>query len=115
MSYVGQVTTYLALLFVGLNVSLEGKRWFSKPILGVATVRLLALPMALFGLMKCLGLKEVWTEVIIIHSGMPPAVNNIILADYFGLDKKLMATIVTETTALALLALPLLICLVEIL
>lgn len=108
-SYFGQLTTYLSLLFVGLNISLEGSSWFSKPVLGVATVRLLASPLIIFGLIKSLGLKEVWSEVILIHSGMPPAVMNIILADHFGLGKKLMATIVTEVTALTLLTLPLLI------
>jgi len=59
--------------------------------------------------MKILGLNEVWSKVIIIQSGMPPGVNNIILADYFRLNKKFMATIVTEVTTLALLMLPVLI------
>lgn len=108
LSYFGQLTTYLALFFVGLNVNLKGNGWFSKPILGVVATRLVALPLVIFGLMKSLGLKEVWSMVIIIHSGMPPAVNNIFLADHFGLDKKLMATIVTACTALSLLTLPLL-------
>lgn len=112
-SYFGQLTTYLALIFVGLNIDLEGDNWFSKPTLAVVVLRLLALPLIMFGLMKYLGLKEVWSMVIIIYAGMPPAVNNIILADHFGLNKKLMATIVTVTTVLTLLTLPLLIYLGE--
>lgn len=108
-SYFGQLTTYLALIFVGLNISLEGKNWFSKPTIAVAIIRLLALPLIIFGLMKSLGLKEVWSMAIIIYAGMPPAINNIILADHFGLDKKLMATIVTVATVLTLLTLPMLI------
>lgn len=112
-SQIGQLTTYLALLYVGLNVNLEVDDWFSRPVLGVAVVRLLVMPLVIFGLMRTLGLREVWSAVIIIHSGMPPAVANIILADHFGLDKKLMATIVTEATAVTLLTLPLLIYLGE--
>ncbi len=108
-SYFGQFVTYLALIFVGLNITAGTESWLSKPIFGVVAVRLLLLPLTIFGLMGSLGLKEGWSAVIIIHAGMPPAVNNIILADHFGLDKKLMAKIVTETTALTLLTLPLLI------
>lgn len=111
--YFGRLTTYLALLFVGLNINLEVKDWFSRPIFGVGIVRLLLSPLLVYSLIKFLGFKEVWSQVIIIHSGMPPAVNNIILADYFGLDRKLMAKIVTELTALTLLTLPLLIYLGE--
>jgi predicted permease len=108
ISYLGQFTTYVALLFVGLNIDLRGESWFSRSTLAVAGVRLFIVPLILFGLMKYLGLIGTWSFVILIHSGMPPAVNNIILADHFRLDKKLMAKIVTEVTTLSLLTLPLL-------
>ena len=79
-----------------------------KISIGCGECQVLIVPLVLFGLMQYLGLIGVWGSVILIHSGMPPAVNNIILADHFRLDKKLMAKIVTEVTALSLLTLPLL-------
>ena len=112
-SYIGQLTTYLALLFVGLNIKLERGNWLSRPVLGVSAIRLLILPLLIFGLLKSLGLIEIWGSILIIHAGMPPAVNNIIFTDYYGLDKKLTATIVAETTLFTLLTLPLLIFLGE--
>jgi len=113
ISYFGQFTTYVALLFVGLSTGILREGWFSKSTLGVVSIRLVMVPLMLFGLMKFLGLREIWSQVIIIHSGMPPAVNNIILADHFNLDRKRVAAIVTEATALSLLTLPLLLYLVN--
>ncbi len=109
MSYISQATTYLALLFVGINIRLEGNNWLSKPILGVAGIRLILSPLIIFGLLKLLNLSELWGAILIIHAGMPPAVNNILFTDYFNLDRKLTATIVAETTVLTLATLPMLI------
>ena len=71
--------------------------------------------MCFFGLIKAFNFNSVWSKVILIQAGMPPAINNIILADHFGLDKKLIANLVTETTALALVTIPILTYFAEIL
>jgi len=108
-SYLSQLTTYLALFFIGVNITLRSARWFSRIVLGVAVIRLLLVPLSTFILLKVLGLKEMWSTILIIHAGMPPAINNIIFANHFDLNTQLTAKIVAETTVLALITLPMLI------
>jgi predicted permease len=104
--FLSQLTTYIALLFVGLNISLKWKGWLSKSTVGVMAIRLLIVPLIIFFCLKFLRYDEVWSKVIIIFSGMPPAVNNIIFAHHFGLNEQFMAKIVAEVTTAALLLLP---------
>jgi predicted permease len=105
-AYISQATTYLALVFIGLNLKLKGNTWLSKPVLTVSAIRLIIIPLIMFGLLRYASLNEVWCAIIIIHAGMPPAVNNIIYTFHYNLDIKLTATIVAESTFLTLFTLP---------
>ncbi len=106
LALVSQGTLYIALIFVGLNLGRSINRRMFESVATAAAIRLAAVPIMMFLFLSVFGSVGLWGAVLLIHSGMPPAVNNIIYAEYFGLDRDLAATVVTSLTVISLVTTP---------
>ena len=72
----------------------------------VSLIRMALIPVALFGVVKLLGLEEYLTMVILVYA-MPCGMNTIIYPKLIGEDCRIGASLVLVSTLLALVAVPL--------
>lgn len=100
-------TVALALVLIGINLRrLRGGRpapvlW---PLLGI---RMLVLPLVMLALTRWLRLPPAGEVSLVIQAGMPPAFSTVMLAEIYGLDRRLSATSVALGCLLLLPLLPL--------
>ncbi len=103
-----QGVTLLMLLSLGLALEWpgEGRRLWSH-VLPVVVLRLLLIPLAATWLVGWLGFTGIKAAALAMEAGMPSMLFGIVLCDRFGLDSRLYALLVTVTTLLAVVTLPL--------
>ena len=106
LSFAGPITTYLALISVGLNVGMRFTLVDVKSALNVIGIRQLAIPLLVIPLVILSGLSHIPASIVILESLMPPAVLTVVYATSFGLDAEKAATIVTVGTLLLLPLIP---------
>ena len=108
LEFVGSITVPLSLLFVGsLLAGLPLGAMFTSPRLWILTaVRLLAMPVALFPLLRALGAGELLLRVAVIEMGMPTAVNGSMLCMEHGGDAECMAQITFVSTLASIVTIP---------
>ncbi len=103
-----QGVTPLMLLSLGLALEWPraGQRFWPH-VLPVVVLRLLLLPLVATFLVERLGFAGVEAAALVMEAGMPSMLFGIVLCDRFGLDSRLYALLVTVTTLLAVVTLPL--------
>jgi predicted permease len=106
LSFAGPITTYLALISVGLNVGMRFTLVDVKSALNVIGIRQVAVPLLIIPLVLLSGLSHIPASIVILESLMPPAVLTVVYATSFGLDAEKAATIVTVGTLLLLPLVP---------
>ena len=109
LSFVGDITVPLSLLVVGsLLAGLSLGQVFRAPRLwGMTLLRLLVLPVALYGLLRLMGTESPLLGIAVIEMAMPVAVNGSMLCLEYGGDKECMAQATLLTTAASILTIPL--------
>lgn len=82
-SYVGGMTSPMAMLFTGIIIAVYGFRSlkFSKKVLGVLIARYMIAPIVVFILSKILPASTLMVQVCLIQASMPVANSIIILAE----------------------------------
>ena len=115
LSTLGQATTPLALLTVGLLVrpaakvqeesSTRGRAAFRLALLSVA--RLVVTPLLVWILVRLLSIEPDAAAVMVLQTAMPTAVATTAMAEQYGGDSSFAAMAVVLTTFLSLLTLPL--------
>jgi predicted permease len=108
LSYAGSLTTYLALISVGLSLGMRFTLVDVKSALNVIVIRQMVVPLLILPLIMVSGLSLLPARVVFLESLMPPAVLTVVYATSFGLDAEKAATIVTVGTLLLLPLIPLL-------
>jgi predicted permease len=106
LSYAGSLTTYLALISVGLNVGMRFTLVDVKSALNVIVIRQLVVPLLILPLIVVSGLSLLPASIVFLEALMPPAVLTVVYATSFGLDAEKAATIVTLGTLLLLPLIP---------
>lgn len=106
LSLSGTLTTYLALLEVGISVGHRFSLVDARTALSAVFIRQLVVPAIVFVLLLFMGLSEVTTRVLILEAMMPSAVTTVVYAAGLHLDSELTATVVTVGTILLLPAIP---------
>ena len=107
ISYVGTVTTYLALFVVGLSIgTAPSVLHIIRPLEAILTRQFLV-PAIIIILLLFSGLSAVSRNVILIQALMPSAVITVVYATEFGLDSESAATVVTLGTLILLPIVPL--------
>ncbi|TFF91727.1 AEC family transporter [Candidatus Thorarchaeota archaeon] len=108
VSYVGPITTYLALISVGLNLGIRFTVVDVRSALNVVGIRQFLVPLLMLPIIMVSGLSSIPASIVLLEALMPPAVLTVVYAASFGLDAERAATIVTIGTLLLLPLLPLL-------
>ena len=102
LSFSGPITTYLALIAVGLGIGVRFSLTEIRESLEVIVIRQFLIPILIIPLVLFSGLLQLPASIIILESLMPPAVLTVVYAKSFNLDSEKAATIVTIGTLLLL-------------
>jgi malate permease and related proteins len=100
----GDTTTPLSMLLIGAIVSrMDFREAIGAPRLFVTAVYRLALfPLALFDLLRALGLNGLLLTLPVVLAAMPVAANSAILAEAYGGDAETASSLVLVSTLLSL-------------
>jgi len=106
LSFAGPLTTYLALISVGISVGIRFSLVDIRAALEVVGIRQLLVPLIAIPIIILSGLSQMATSIIILEALMPPAVLTVVYATSFELDAERAATIVTVGTLFLLPIIP---------
>ncbi len=106
LSYSGPITSYLALVSVGLGIGIRFTLVDVRSALNVIGIRQVLVPLLVLPLVLLSGLSPDPARIVVLESLMPPAVLTVVYAASFGLDAERAATIVTVGTLLLLPIIP---------
>ncbi len=106
LSFTGPVTTYLALIAVGLDVGVRFSLVEIRAALEVVGIRQFLIPIITIPIIIFSGLSHLPASILILEALMPPAVLTVIYAKSFNLDSEKASTIVTVGTLFLLPIIP---------
>lgn len=101
-----QAAIVLGLLVVGASLEFTDARAQAGPVLLSSAMKFVVLPLLTFGLCLAFGLSGIPLQALVFFETLPTATSSYILARQMGGDWRLMSSIVTFQTVLALFALP---------
>ncbi|WP_437517714.1 AEC family transporter [Sorangium sp. So ce1099] len=102
----GSATPTLVFLALGLSLDLRSLRGRVRPLVAVASVKLLLAPAVALGAAVALGLERPVSEVAVLQSAMPTSMVSVIVAARYGCDGQFAAATAVVTTLGALATLP---------
>jgi malonate transporter len=106
LNLLGDATVALGLICVGAALDFSSMRASPVPLAIGTTLRLVAMPAVAAGMCFALGLSPRSFEVAMVCVAAPVATSAYILARQLGGDSTLMANIITLTTLLSLVTIP---------
>ncbi|WP_281164124.1 AEC family transporter [Liquorilactobacillus sicerae] len=115
LQYVGDLTIPLSMIFIGYSISHAGlsKLAFGKDNLLVLSGRFLFAPLLMTLLVIPASMPTLMKQVFILQSAMPVMTNAPVVASLYGADADYAAIMVTETTILSLVMVPVLMVLTQ--
>ena len=110
LQYLGNLTTPLSMIFIGLSVSHVGVKQLvlGKDQLLILIGRFLVAPLLMATIVYWAPLPSLMKQVFIIQSAMPVMTNAPVVARLYGADSDYAAVMVTETTLAAMVVIPIL-------
>ncbi len=108
LTLVGQATTTLAFLTIGLGLDLKSLRGQTRALAGIAVIKLIIMPGLTAIILLALGVHGEVAQVAVLQAAMPTAVVAAIIATNAGCDGRLASAAAVVTTLLSLLTLPIL-------
>lgn len=110
LQYLGNLTTPLSMIFIGLSVSHVGVKQLvlGKDHLLILLGRFLVAPLLMASIVYWLPLPSLMKQVFIIQSAMPVMTNAPVVAKLYGADSDYAAVMVTETTLATMVVIPIL-------
>ena len=117
LQYLGNLTIPLSMLFIGMAIANAGlsQLRFNKDILLVLGGRFIIAPLLMFLIVSHTPMPTLMKQVFILQSAMPVMTNAPVVAKLYGADADYAAIMVTESTLLTLLVVPILMSLVSLL
>lgn len=115
LNLLGDATVSLGLICVGAALDFSSMRSAKWPLVAGVLLRLVVMPAVAAGLCYAIGLSHMAFQIGMICVAAPVATSAYILARQLGGDAKLMANIITLTTLLSLVTIPLTLWLTEFL
>ena len=108
LQYLGNLTTPLSMIFIGLSVSHVGVKQLvlGKDQLLILLGRFLVAPLLMASIVYWLPLPSLMKQVFIIQSAMPVMTNAPVVASLYGADSDYAAVMVTETTLATMVVIP---------
>ena len=110
LQYLGNLTTPLSMIFIGLSVSHIGVKQLvlGKDQLLILLGRFLVAPLLMATIVYWAPLPSLMKQVFIIQSAMPVMTNAPVVARLYGADSDYAAIMVTETTLATMVVIPIL-------
>ena len=110
LQYLGNLTTPLSMIFIGLSVSHVGVKQLvlGKEQLLILLGRFLVAPLLMASIVYWMPLPNLMKQVFIIQSAMPVMTNAPVFARLYGADSDYAAVMVTETTLATMVVIPIL-------
>ena len=110
LQYLGNLTTPLSMIFIGLSVSHVGVKQLvlGKEQLLILLGRFLVAPLLMATIVYWVPLPSLMKQVFIIQSTMPVMTNAPVVARLYGADSDYAAVMVTETTLATMVVIPIL-------
>ncbi|WP_293874949.1 AEC family transporter [Streptococcus sp. A12] len=110
LQYLGNLTTPLSMIFIGLSVSHVGVKQLvlGKDQLLILFGRFLVAPLLMATIVYWAPLPSLMKQVFIIQSAMPVMTNAPVVARLYGADSDYAAVMVTETTLATIVMIPIL-------
>ena len=110
LQYLGNLTTPLSMIFIGLSVSHVGVKQLvlGKDQLLILLGRFVVAPLLMASIVYWLPLPNLMKQVFIIQSAMPVMTNAPVVARLYGADSDYAAVMVTETTLATMVVIPIL-------
>ena len=110
LQYLGNLTTPLSMIFIGLSVSHVGVKQLvlGKDHLLILLGRFLVAPLLMATIVYWVPLPSLMKQVFIIQSAMPVMTNAPVVASLYGADSDYAAVMVTETTLATMVVIPIL-------
>ena len=108
LQYLGNLTTPLSMIFIGLSVSHVGVKQLvlGKDQLLILLGRFLVAPLLMATIVYWAPLPSLMKQVFIIQSAMPVMTNAPVVARLYGADSDYAAVMVTETTLATMVVIP---------
>lgn len=107
-NYIGSLTTPLSLLFIGItfsSISIKNIR-FDKDMGALLFGRFVFSPLVVYALSLVIPIPSLMTKVFIIQSAMPVITQAALTAEAYGADYQYATVMVTVTTVLSVLFIP---------
>lgn len=111
-SMIGELTTPLALLYVGAILADAGKIRIGKDLIAATTGRLAVSPCLLFLLSPLFDLSKFALDVFVVQSALPVILQVAILSGYYNADSEFGSEMVAATTICSAATIPLLMILI---
>ena len=110
LQYLGNLTTPLSMIFIGLSVSHVGVKQLvlGKDQLLILLGRFVVAPLLMATIVYWAPLPSLMKHVFIIQSAMPVMTNASVVARLYGADSDYAAVMVTETTLATMMVIPIL-------
>ena len=110
LQYLGNLTTPLSMIFIGLSVSHVGVKQLvlGKDQLLILLGHFLVAPLLMATIVYWVPLPSLMKQVFIIQSAMPVMTNAPVVARLYGADSDYAAVMVTETTLATMVVIPIL-------
>lgn len=115
LHYIGGLTIPLSMFFIGIQIGSVGLHsiTFSKDAIGILVGRFILAPIVMSCLVLPTHLPTMLKQVFIIQSAMPVMTNAPVVAKLYGADADYAAIMVTETTVISMLVIPILMLLIQ--
>ena len=101
LNIIAAALTPCALFAIGLGLSVEGLRANLAASLALAAVKLLIMPLIVYGLCVAFGLNPLYTVAAVVCAAVPTAKTVYVLAHEYKVEEPLVAATVSITTMLS--------------
>ena len=115
LMYLGNLTVPLSMIFIGISVKQAGLNHltFQRENLLVIIGRFVCAPLLMMLLLHNVMMPTLMKQVFVLQAAMPVMTNAPVVAKLYGADSDYAAIMVTETTLLSLIVVPILMVLVQ--
>jgi len=107
LEVLGRAALPVGLMAVGAGLDPAAVRTAGRLVAKAAAVKLLVLPALTFGMARLVGLDSLSVSVCVLYASLPCSASSYVLARQMGGDARLMAGIITATTIVAAVTIPL--------
>lgn len=114
-TYIGGLTVPLSMIFIGISMAKAGlsSMRFDRDSIGILLGRFIFAPVLMTLMLMPMSIPLEMKQVFILQSAMPVMTNAPVVSKLYGADADYAAVMVTETTLLSLIVIPILMVVVQ--